>query len=297
MTAISVPRSRVAPYLFVAPFLLGFFLFTLYPLVDSIVLSMRQTFGPQSSRFVGWSNFSFLLADPLFWKALKNTCIFAAGSIFIQLPCALALALMLDRPGVKGRMIFRLIFFSPSLVGLVFVAMISSLAFEKRTGLVDVALNHLTGFNLDYPWLDQHIMAALIISCLWMYAGFNMVYFLAALQNVDKDLVDAATVDGAGPLRRFCHVTIPAIRPVASFVVLLSLIGSFQLFELPYVLLSTTGSPGGPDNQGLTVVTYLYETGFQTGDLGYASAIGWVLAIVLGTFALLHAWTARKGEI
>jgi ABC-type sugar transport system permease subunit len=292
----SSTRSNWAPYFFIAPFLLGFALFTLYPLGNSILLSMRQTFGPSSTKFVGLSNYRFLLVDPLFWKALTNTCIFAAGSVFIQLPCSLALALLLNQPSIRGRMIFRLIFFSPSLAGLVFVAMISGIAFEKRTGLLNVVLHRTIGWNLDFPWLDQHVMLVLILTCLWMYAGFNMVYFLAALQNVSRDLLDASTVDGAGPWHRFLHVTIPAIRPVGSFVVLLSLIGSFQLFELPYVLFYPNGNPGGPDNQGLTIVAYLYQTGFQTGDLGYASAIGWVLAIMLAVFALLHRWTSADEE-
>ena len=126
-------------------------------------------------------------------------------------------------------------------------------------------------------------MTGLIVAGMWMYVGFNMVYFLAALQNVDRSIEEAALVDGAGPWQRFRHVTVPAIRPVAGFVVLLSIIGSFQLFELPFVLLNNTA---GPDNRGLTVVMYLYQTGFEVGDLGYASAIGWSLAILLMILAV-----------
>jgi ABC-type sugar transport system permease subunit len=119
-----------------------------------------------------------------------------------------------------------------------------------------------------------------------------MVYFLAALQNVDGELVEAAMVDGAGWWYRFRHITLPAIRPVGTFVVLLSIIGSFQLFELPYILLSGPG----PDNQGLTVVMYLFQVGFQQGDLGYASAIGWMLAVLLGLFAVGRQVLVRRAE-
>jgi ABC-type sugar transport system permease subunit len=276
-------KHRLAPYLFLAPFIAGFALFTVYPLIKSVDLSLHQTFGPKSSRFVGLSNFRFLLSDQLFWKAVYNTALFTLGSVFIQLPCSLGLAMLLNRPSLKGRAVFRLIFFSPSLVGLVFVAMIFSVLFEKRTGLINVLLHRFVGFDLEFPWMEQYVMPALILSALWMYVGFNMVYFLAALQNVSKDLIEAAIVDGANAWHRFVHVTIPAIRPVASFVVLLSIIGSFQLFELPWLLLN---GGGGPDNRGLTIVMYLYQTGFQTGDLGYASAIGWVLAILLAVFAI-----------
>ena len=128
-------------------------------------------------------------------------------------------------------------------------------------------------------------MLALVLASLWMWTGFNMIYFLAALQNVDRDLVEASQIDGAGPWARFVHVVLPAIRPIAGFVLLLSLIGSFQLFELPFLLL---GNGPGPDNRGLTVVMYLFQTGFQTGDLGYASAIGWVLAIILISLAIIQ---------
>lgn len=282
---IAVRQSRWTPYVFCAPFFAIFLLFGAYPIVQSAVLATQQTYGPQASRFVGFANFTDLFTDPLFWRAFWNTTVFAAGSVFVQLPCALGLALLLNRPRLRGRAFFRLIFFAPSLVGLVFVAVIFSLIFEKRTGLLNVLLNHACGFDPEFPWLETYVMPALIIAALWMYAGFNMVYFLAALQAVERDLLEAAIVDGAGAWQRFRHVTLPAIRPVATFVVLLSLVGSFQLFELPYLLLNASG---GPDNQGLTLVMYLYQTGFETGDLGYASTIGWVLALVLGGFAAVQ---------
>jgi ABC-type sugar transport system permease subunit len=258
-----------------------------------MILSFEQTFGPRSTRFVGLDNFTFLLSDPLFWKALRNTIVFAAGSVFIQLPCALGLAMLLNRPNLKGRAFFRLIFFSPSLVGLVFVAMIFSLIFEKKTGLLNRSLHAaFPDFSLEFPWLQEYAMPAMIIASLWMFVGFNMIYFLAALQNVSKELLEAAEVDGANAWHRFWNITVPAIRPVATFVVLLSLIGSFQLFELPFILLGG----GGPNNQGLTVVMYLYQMGFETGDLGYASAIGWVLAILLATFAIIQRYLSKAED-
>jgi len=126
-----------------------------------------------------------------------------------------------------------------------------------------------------------------------MYIGFNMVYFLAALQSIDRDLMDAAKVDGAGPWQRFRHIIVPAIRPVAGFVVLLSLIGSLQLFELPYLILNQSA---GPDYRGLTIVMYLYQNGFESGDLGYATAIGWVLAIILIVMTMLQQYIQRRKE-
>jgi ABC-type sugar transport system permease subunit len=272
------------------PFTLVFAVFVLWPLGQSVVLSTRQMFGPSASVYVGMDNFRFLAQDPLFYRAVANTLVFTAGSVFVQLPIALGLALLLNRPGLRGRNAMRLIFFSPQLVGLVFLAVMASVIFQKRTGLLNQVLHSAFGTSLDFPWLETAIMPTLIISALWMYAGFNMIYFLAALQNVDRELVEAASIDGAGPGRRFFAVTLPAIAPVAGFVVLLSVIGSVQLFELPYVLLGGAG----PDNRGLTIVTYLYQSGFETGDLGYASAIGWVLALFLAAFTIGQGLLARR---
>ncbi len=294
-TIADVPgaQPRLAPWLFLSPFLLVFLVFTAYPLVQAMVLSLQQTFGPQHTRFVGLRNFQFLLSDPLFWTALKNTLVYSLGSLLIQLPLSLGLALLLETPGLRGGRLYRVILFSPSLVGVSFAAMIFAVIFEKRTGLLNVALHRTIGWNLDFAWLERHVMPALIVASLWMWVGFNMTYFSAALKNVRRDLLEAAEIDGAGPLRRFLHVTIPEISPVAGFVVLLSMIGSFQLFELPYLLLNSTAGPG---NRGMTIVLYLYQTGFENSDLGYASAIGWVLGLLLITMTVFQRLVVRRSE-
>lgn len=280
--------SRLAPWLFLLPFLATVATFTAWPLFQSFLLSFQQTYGPRTSIWVGLENFRYLLGDPRFHKALTNTAVFAAGSVFLQLPLSLGLAMLLNRPDLRGRAFFRLVFFSPALVGLVFAGVLFGFIFEKRTGLLNASLHALfPAFNPEFAWLQSYIMPALILASLWLYVGFNMVYFLAALQAVSRDQVEAALIDGAGPWQRFRHVVWPEIRPVASFVILLSLLGSFQLFELPYILLN---NGGGPEDRGLTVVMYLYEVGFLKGDLGYASATGWVLALILFFFA----WVQRR---
>ncbi|MEL7086935.1 MAG: sugar ABC transporter permease [Planctomycetota bacterium] len=293
-----------APYAFIAPFILLFAVFTVYPLLYSVVMATQQNFGPNRSEFVGLDNFRWLWEDREFRLALRNTFVFAAGSIFLQLPCALGLAILLNRPEIKARGLFRLIFFAPVLVGLAFVAIMFGLIFEKNTGLINVLLHDATawvnGFlpfvgvwDREFPWLQEYIMVALIIASFWMYLGYNMVYFLAALQNVSQDLLEAAKVDGANAWHRFLYVTIPAIRPIATFVFLLSFIGAMQLFELPYLLLDPGG---GKDQAGLTVVMYLYDKGFNVGNLGYASAIGWVLAMILFFSAIVQKIVGRVEE-
>lgn len=298
MTSRIEPRR--APWLFLAPFLIIFAVFTAYPLLKSVVLSTQQTYGPGTSRFVGLKNYTDLGRDPLFWQALRNTVVYTLGSLFIQLPLALGLAMLLEAKGVRGRGLARLVLFSPALVGVVFSAMLFALILEPKVGLVNQLLAGATGWlpeglrwSLDFPWLTTHIMPALILTSLWMFVGFNMVYFSAALQNVRQELVEAATLDGAGPVARFLHVTLPAIRPVAGFVVLLSVIGSFQLFELPYLILDVSGRA---NDSALTLVMYLYRSGFDVGDLGYASAIGWALSLVLIVCAALQRVLSRGEE-
>ena len=288
------PHPRWAPWAFCAPFLILFALFTLWPLGQSLVLAFQQTFGPKHTAFVGAANFAFLLQDPLFWTAVRNTLVYTLGAVFIQLPVALGLALLLNRPELKGRAFFRLIFFAPSLVGLVFVGVMFFQLFQKRTGLINAGLHALfPAWDPEFAWLDNHVMPALLVASVWLYAGFNMIYFLAALQNVNRELLEAASIDGAGPWHRFRHIVLPEIRPVGTFVVLLSVIGSLQLFELPWVLLDNTA---GPDNRGLTIVMYLYQTGFLVGDLGYASAIGWVLGLILAGAAFVQLRLVRPEE-
>ena len=291
-------QHKYAPYVFVAPFVIVFCTFGIYPLAKSLVLALHITAGPKSQTFVGLQNFQFLLSDPDFRQAVANTAVFALCSVFLQLPLSLGLALLLNRRVLKGRNFFRLGFFSPNLVGMVFVAVLFSLIFAPRFGLLNQGLHAAAGLPLDTKWLSEPrlVMPALVLTALWMYVGFNMIYFLAALQAVSKDLYDAAQVDGANAFQQFVHVTVPGIKPVAVFVVVLSTIGSFQLFELPYLMLQ---NGPGPDNAGLTIVMYLYQNGFITGDLGYASTIGWTLALgvlVLSVIQMRVAGTWKKED-
>lgn len=280
-------RKKWAPYFFISPFMILFLTFGLYPLVKSLILAFYITDGPKSHVFVGFDNFRQLLYDPDFHKAVINTSIFTFFSVLVQLPLSLGLALLLNQSGLRGRNFFRFAFFSPHLVGQIFVAVLFSVIFVPHFGLLNRTLHALIGLDLDTKWLGNStlVMPALILTSLWMYVGFNMIYFLAALQNVDLELYDAAYVDGANALQRLLHITLPGIRGVTIFVMILATIGSFQLFELPFVML---GNSAGPDGAGLTIVMYLYLNGFVNGDLGFASTIGWTLAIIVFLISMLQ---------
>jgi ABC-type sugar transport system permease subunit len=292
-------QHKLAPYLFVAPFLVTFVVFGFYPIVQSLWVSLYATNGPKSHVFVGLSNYQFLLGDADFRTAVWNTLVYAFWSVFLQLPLALGLAMLLCQKWVRGRGLLRMAFFSPNLMGQAFVAVLFGILYVPQYGLVNRAVHPILPklVPLDTKWLQEPnlVMPAIVLASLWMYVGFNMIYFLAALQAVDQELYEAARVDGANPWHQFLAVTVPGIKPVAVFVLITATIGSFQLYELPYLMLNNTA---GPKNAGLTIVMYLYQNGFVTGDLGLASAIGWSLALgvlVLSLFQL-RVTGAYKGE-
>ena len=280
----------VKPWLFLLPFVLVTSVFFIYPLIEAGILAFFETNGPTSRIYVGLDNFKFVLQDPDFWTAMRNTTIFAIASIAIQLPLSLGLAMLLNAKDDKLKNFFRLVIFLPNLVGQVFVGVLFSILFTPQYGLFNRVLAQAIGWGLDQRWLDDptKVMPAIIIASLWLYVGFNMIYFLAALQGVDQSLVEAARIDGAGPIRIFFTVTLPAIAPVATFVVVTSTIGSFQLFELPYTLLQEHGGGYGPNNSGLTIVGYLYQYAFHNGDLGTGAAVGWVLTLIILIISLVQ---------
>jgi ABC-type sugar transport system permease subunit len=271
--------------------------FTLYPLVNAVILAFYQTNGPASKSFVGFGNFAYLLQDEMFHTALKNTTVFAFFSVFLQLPLSMTLALLLNSNQGRSKSFFRLILFSPNLVGQIFVGILFYVLLAPRYGLVNRILHELIGWGLDEEWLGNPalVMPALVLTSLWVWVGFNMIYFLAALQTVDKSLEEAARIDGANRFQVFWNVTLPSMRHVVVFVVVTSIIGSYQLFELPLALMYQSDGRG-PDNAGLTVVTYLYEVGFLSGDLGLGSAVGWLVALIIFVLSLLQIKASRVAE-
>lgn len=294
------PRRKLsdfAPYAFISPYLLLTAIFMIYPLINALILAFYQTNGPASRAFVGFDNFRYLLTDAVFHKALKNTTVYALCSVFIQLPLSMGLALLLNSDKSRAKGFFRLVLFSPNLVGQIFVGILFGVLFMPRWGLINRFLQELVGWGLDERWLGNPalVMPAIVITGLWIWVGFNMIYFLAALQSVDKSLIEAARIDGANRWQVFWNVTLPSIRHVVVFVVVTSLIGSYQLFELPLALLPDTNG-NGPDNAGLTVIKYLYDQGFDSGDLGLGSAVGWVVAVIIFTLSLLQIKLAKVAE-
>ncbi|HVT87910.1 MAG TPA: sugar ABC transporter permease [Tepidisphaeraceae bacterium] len=279
-------QGKAAPYLFLLPAGLLFVVFLAYPLAWSLVLSFYKSAGPRTHVFVGTKNYQFLLRDLVFWRAVLNTLVYTVLYLLFYIPLSLGLALLLNSPAVRFRNMFRFAFFSSYLVGNVFVAVIFSLLLQPRTGLVNRMIGTVVpwiGNEINWRGNARLVLPAILMGSLWISIGYGMIYFLAALQGVDHELYEAAQVDGAGRWSKFWHITLPGIRPVLIFILLVGTISSLQLFELPYVLFDP---PTGPGMSALTIVMYLYQEGFQAGNIGYAAAIGWVLVLMISVIAL-----------
>lgn len=280
-------QARSSAYLFLLPFILLFAVFLLYPIVRSMALSFYRTSGPRAGNFVGLSNYYVLIHDRIFWLAVLNTVLYTALYLILYVPISLGLALLLNSPSIRFRSLFRFTFFSTHLVGNVFAAVIFALLFAPRQGVIDRAIGSIFpwGYELNWRGDSKLAVAAIVIASLWISIGYGMIYFLAALQSVDRELYEAAEIDGAGRLSQFWHVTLPSIKPVLIFILLVGTIGAIQLFEIPYVLFDP---PYGPGMRTLTIVMYLYQQGFEAGLIGYAAAIGWVLVVLIFSISMVQ---------
>lgn len=273
---------RWAPYVFISPFLLLFAVFGVFPLLFSLHLAFQSwepTSGLDAMEFVGLDNFAFALQDEWFWKSLKNTLWLAVVSGAPQHLVAIPLAVFIHtsfkrlRDGVVGA------YFLPYITSTVAIAIMFSSLFSKDYGLVNAALGAAFGLeHVDWLGRAENIKPAIAFIVFWRYLGFNVVLYLAALQTIPRDLYEAATMDGAGRWQQFWHITLPNLRPMIFFGVTLSVIGGLQLFEEPFIL---TGGRGGADQSGMTAAVYLYRMAFDFNDFGGASAMSWLLFVVV----------------
>jgi multiple sugar transport system permease protein len=276
--------------LFASLWLLGFFCLTLGPMVASMLLSGSQWDGITSfSRleWVGTENYRKLLtADPLFWKSLANTAICAFLSVPLTTLAALGLALLLNRP-LRGITLFRTVFYLPSILSGVATAFVWMWLFNPSFGMVNLAIRHvaeLLHVPLTEPgWLAEEAWAkpVFIIMSLWG-VGNAMLIYLAGLQGMPTHLYEAAELDGATAGAQFRHVTLPALTPTIFFNLVMSIVGSFQIFTSAYVMTN-----GGPNNATLFYVLYLYRKAFEQFQMGYASALAWILFLIVLAMTLL----------
>ncbi len=288
------PRGeRLAPYLFVSPALLLFLTFVVAPLLGAVALSFTDWNLLGSKRFVGLDNFERLLHDDDLHKALGNTLVFTFWSIVLHVVVGLGMALAVNRQMWRiTRYFLRTAFFFPFLISWAAVALIWQYALDPNFGVATFYGDKVGIPGLADGWLlnKTYALPALILVDLWHTIGFAFVVFLAGLQAIPSHLYEASEVDGAGPIRRFWHVTLPMLSPTIFFIVVISFIGAFQIFEPMYIM-----TRGGPDGATSSVVQYLYETGFRNYEVGYAASIGLlvfvaVLAATLVQFLLRRKW-------
>ena len=290
------PRSGLSaavPYLFVAPFFVLFAGFILYPVLYSAALSFGQ-FSGGSITFTGLDNYRRLLGDGLFLKSLLNTGLILAVQVPVMLALAAVIASVIDSDslGKRRKAAFRLAFFLPVAIDLVTYSVVFSLIFSEQYGVVNQLLE-LVGLGAVEWRSDPFWARALIVIALtWRWTGYNAVILLSGLQNIPKDLYDAASVDGAGSVTRFFRITVPLLRPVILFCTVLGTIGTLQLFTEPFIL---TG--GGPNNATLTSFYYIYDTGFARFDFGLAAAGTYVLATIVAVISYAQIRLARWGEV
>ncbi|HEY3923151.1 MAG TPA: sugar ABC transporter permease [Acidothermaceae bacterium] len=277
-------------YMFIAPGVLGFLLFILGPMLYSLVMSFENYPIIHPATWVGLKNWRALFHDPLIWKSLKVTTYFAVGSVTVTVVVGFLLALLLNQKILFKRAI-RTIYFLPSVITGVPVALLWSWMFSPQFGLINTVLKW---FGIQGPqWLfDEHwVIPALILMSAWSMGGAVIIY-LAGLQGVPESLYEAAELDGAGAIRRTWYITIPMLSPIIFFNFVLSIIGSFQAFTQAYIMTS-----GGPNNSSLLYVLYLYRNAFSYFQLGYASAMGWLLFLVLLVLTLVVFRVSRKWVI
>lgn len=269
------------PYLFIAPAVILFSIFMLYPIISSFILSFQTSTGGEMA-FNGLDNYKRLFSDAIFLTALKNTFIILIIQVPVMMILALVVATLLNSALLKLKGLFRVAFFLPAVTSLVAYSIIFSIML-MNDGLINQIL---AAVGLDaIPWLSNPFWAkvSLIIAMTWRWVGYNMVIYLAGLQNIPEELYEAASMDGASKIRQFFSITIPQLKPVILFTVVLSTIGTLQLFDEPYTL-----TKGGPSDSTLTIGMYLYQTGFRYFDFGYASTIAYVIVVLIAILTAIQ---------
>jgi ABC-type sugar transport system permease subunit len=281
-------QRSAAPYVFIAPFFVVFGIFGVYPIFYSLWLSFFKGFGFEEKAFFGLGNYAHMLGDPRYIQAVWNTTYYALGSVFILSPLALVLALAFQSRFLIFKDLFKVAFFFPVITSAVVISVIFLRVFDTNFGLLNAFLGWLGIEPVGWLTDPQIVMPSLILMGIWTYLGINSLYWLAGLNTIERDLYDAAYVDGAGRWKAFRYVTLPLLKPVTLFVVIQAIVGSYNLFAQPLLMTN-----GGPSDASLTITLYLYQQGFEFFNVGYASAIAYSMFVLLLALSLINIWLFR----
>ncbi|MBT9548403.1 MAG: sugar ABC transporter permease [Candidatus Sericytochromatia bacterium] len=269
------------------PSLLGVGIFTLIPVLASFGLSFAQWNLLSPPKWVGLANYAALMSEPLFWKVLGNTFVYAFSVVLFEVPIALALAIALNQQGWVVK-IFRTVFFLPVVTSMIAIALVWNWIYDPQYGLLNAALGAIGIKPIAWLFTTDWALPALIVMGIWKNVGYSMVIFLAGLQNIPDELYEAASLDGANPWQQFLNVTLPMVSPTLFFVTTMSTITAFQIFDSVYMM-----TQGGPENSTNVAVYWLYQNAFEFFQVGRASAMAYVLFAIILTLTLIQ-WSLRK---
>jgi ABC-type sugar transport system permease subunit len=274
-------RKNYVAYLYILPFYLLFAVFGVFPILFSVYLSLTRWTGSGPMKFIGLKNYLLLFQDHLFWTALRNTIFIWIGAHVPMLIVALILAFILNSGLIRFRRVFEALYFTPMVTSTVAVAFVFMTMYGTQFGLINFVLQTIGLQPIDW-WggTGAWIKPAIIVLFIWRWTGWNMVIYMAGLQGINSELYDAARIDGAGYPQIFRYITMPLLRPVILFSLILSFVGGITIFDEPY-LLTWMRTLGGTNYAGLTLSLYLYSEAFQRGHLGYAAALSYIICILI----------------
>jgi multiple sugar transport system permease protein len=286
-----------AAYIFLTPALLAIFIFFLLPVLAAFVMSFTNfdiySLGNfRYVQFVGFKNYMQILNDPLFWQSLKNTLYFVIAGGPLSIIISLGTAVLLNSKMVKYKSFFRLVYFMPVVTTLVAVSVLWKFIYHPKFGI----LNYLLGFigikGIDWLGDPNWAMPAIILMAVWKNFGYNMIIFIAGLQNIPEDLYEAASIEGASAWQQFKNITLPMLAPTTLFIAIITMIGYFQLFAEPYVM-----TQGGPLNSTLSIVLYMYQEGFRWWHMGYSSALAFILFFIILVISLIQLKIQKESAL
>jgi len=286
-------------YVAISPFFLVFVGFNLIPVIFTLYLAFQRWDGLGDIQFVGFDQFVYLWHDPVFWHALRNTVVIWLLSTFPMLFLSLVIAAMLNA-GVRFASFYRVAYFLPNVTSLVAITLFFFAVFSSSNGVVNATLHwlHLPEVGwLSNPWAIK-VVIALLMS--WQWTGYNAIIYLAGLQAIPTQLYEAARIDGAGPLQIFFRITVPLLRPIILFTLIVSTVTGLQSFTEPQVLFGSTAAvnpnSGGPGQAGMTLMLYFYHQAFDNNDYGYGAAIVWALFLLILLFVVINWRLVTRGD-
>ncbi|MFJ5713059.1 carbohydrate ABC transporter permease [Neobacillus sp. NPDC093127] len=291
-----IKENKIA-YFMLAPVILGFFVFTIYPNIWVIVLSFTHYNGVNNPQFTGLDNYIRLFTrDPLWWKAVTNTIIFTLGKLLIEIPLALFCAILLNNAKRKGSRFFKSVFFLPNVVSIAIMCTVFSVLLMPVNGYINGLLPSLGMKQIDFVGSSPAAMLTVMGVSIWQNFGLNMILFLAGLQGIPGEVYESAEMDGAVGFTRFFKITLPMLSRMFQVILMLAIIGSLQVFDIQWLL-----TAGGPSDSTEVMMTYLFKYYFPPSfsqnaipQMGYGSALGVVASIIIGIVTVIYLYTSKK---